>query len=78
MFYHKKRGGKLVLTFRTQDLFDFVFEGFRSTLKCDSERCSVIKCGHDNQSSGGEKNGRDYYFDFSRGMSFELVVSRSS
>jgi len=29
----KKRVRKSIITFRTQDLIDFVFEGFRSTLK---------------------------------------------
>jgi len=33
LYQFEKRGRKSVLTFRTQDLVDFVSEGFRSTLK---------------------------------------------
>jgi len=33
LYSFKKRGGKSVLTFRTQDLVDFFLERFRSTLK---------------------------------------------
>ena len=33
LYQFKKRVGKSILTFRTQNLFDFFFEGFRSTLQ---------------------------------------------